>query len=236
MGLLNTTTTRISGRCQRHTPLLVPTWPTSNFEIFSFRWPLAQLLSTWRVIIEMFYCFLTLRPRVSDMSQLGTLASLVVFNFGALKWRTCRVIRGQKLNVLFNRKSQSLFCVCFCNVVMHAYILHTVVPPPRSTKPFPACTPVLKDWEPDRTRTRNLKGGIGSLFDPCVNAMGRGHIARNVWRWVIVPSDLARSFGAICAHYRYRVIHRAITNMRARFKFMRERQLTLKFNEIIWQA
>ena len=25
-----------------------------------------------------------------------------------------------------------------------------------------------------------------------------------------LPSDLARSFGAVCAHYRYRVIHRAI--------------------------
>ena len=26
-----------------------------------------------------------------------------------------------------------------------------------------------------------------------------------------LPSDLARSFGAVCAHFRYRVIHRAIT-------------------------
>ena len=60
-------------------------------------------------------------------------------------------------------------------------------------------------------RPRNFKGGIGSLFDPCVNAMGRGHIDRHLWRRVIVPSYLAPSFGVICAHYCYRVIHRAIT-------------------------
>ena len=29
---------------------------------------------------------------------------------------------------------------------------------------------------------RNLKGGIGSLFDPCVNAVGDSHIIRHVWR------------------------------------------------------
>ena len=62
---------------------------------------------------------------------------------------------------------------------------------------------------------RNLKGKIGSLFDPCVNAMG--------WRpyW---PSHMeasyctfgfgGKTFGAICAQYRYRVIHRAITIVR----------------------
>ena len=48
---------------------------------------------------------------------------------------------------------------------------------------------------------RNLKWRIGSLFDPRVNAVGGGHIARHVWSWVIVSSDLAQSFGTICAHY-----------------------------------
>ena len=32
---------------------------------------------------------------------------------------------------------------------------------------------------------------------------------------VIVPSDLAQTFSAICAHYRYRVIHRTITIVHA---------------------
>ena len=63
---------------------------------------------------------------------------------------------------------------------------------------------------------------------------GGGHIDRHVWRWVIVPSDLARSFGAICTYYRYRVIHRAITYMRAWFKSTLERQLTL--NKIVWRT
>ena len=40
---------------------------------------------------------------------------------------------------------------------------------------------------------------------------GGGHIAHHVWRRVILPSDLARSFSTICAHYHYRVIHHAIT-------------------------
>ena len=31
---------------------------------------------------------------------------------------------------------------------------------------------------------RNLKGGIGSLFDPCVNAMGwGGHIGHHLWSY-----------------------------------------------------
>ena len=84
-------------------------------------------------------------------------------------------------------------------------------------------------WEP-----RNLKGGIRSLFDPCVNAVGGGHIAHHVWRWVIVPLDLAQTFSTICAHYRYRMIHQAITYMHAWFKFTWERQLTL--NNIAWRA
>ena len=38
---------------------------------------------------------------------------------------------------------------------------------------------------------------------------------RPSFRSLSVPSDLAQTFGAICAHYRHRVIHRAITIMRA---------------------
>ena len=79
-----------------------------------------------------------------------------------------------------------------------------------------------------------LKGESGLFLTPVLMLWGGGHIARHVWRQVIVPLDLALSFGAICAHYRYRVIRRTITNMHAWFESTWERQLTL--NEIIWQA
>ena len=62
-------------------------------------------------------------------------------------------------------------------------------------------------------QSRNLKGGIGSLLTRATLWDG-GHIDYHVWSWVIVPSDLARSVGAICACYRYRVIHCGITCMR----------------------
>ena len=84
------------------------------------------------------------------------------------------------------------------------------------------------------TEPRNLKGGIRSLLTPVLTLWQGGHIDSHVWRWVIVPSDLAWSFGAICVHYRYCVIHRTITNLRAWFESTRERQLTL--NDIIWPA
>ena len=64
-------------------------------------------------------------------------------------------------------------------------------------------------------QSRNLKGGTGLLLTPVLTLWGSSHIDCHVWRRVIVPSDLAQSFGAICAHYRYRVIHHAITYMRA---------------------
>ena len=61
---------------------------------------------------------------------------------------------------------------------------------------------------------KEFKKGESGLFLTLVLMLwGGGHIARHVWRWVIVPLDLILSFGATCAHYRYRVIHRAITNM-----------------------
>ena len=34
----------------------------------------------------------------------------------------------------------------------------------------------------DVGEARNLKGGIGSLFDTCVNTMGGGRIAHHIWR------------------------------------------------------
>ena len=79
------------------------------------------------------------------------------------------------------------------------------------------------------------KGNRVSFWPLCLTPLwGGGHIARHVWRWVIVPLDLARSSGVICAHYRYRMVHRTITNMHAWFESTRERQLTL--NKIIWRA
>ena len=55
------------------------------------------------------------------------------------------------------------------------------------------------------------RGILVSFLTPVFTLWGGGYIARHVWRWVIVPLDLERSFGAICAHYRCRVIHRTIT-------------------------
>ena len=78
------------------------------------------------------------------------------------------------------------------------------------------------------------KGESGLFLTTVLTLWGGGHIAHHVWRRVIVPSDLAQSFGAICAHYRYRMIHRAITSMRIGVEFTWERQLTL--NKIIWRA
>ena len=77
---------------------------------------------------------------------------------------------------------------------------------------------------------RNLKGGIGSLFDPCVNAMGR----RPYWPSRMEVSYFTLGFGVICAHDRYRVIHHVITFMREWFESSWESQLTLK--GVAWQA
>ena len=48
---------------------------------------------------------------------------------------------------------------------------------------------------------RNLKGESGLFLIPVLMLWGGGHIDRRVWRWVIVPYDLAQSFGTICAYY-----------------------------------
>ena len=55
------------------------------------------------------------------------------------------------------------------------------------------------------------KGNRVSFWTLCLTLWGGCHIERHVWMWVIVPLDLAQSFGAVCAYYRYRVIYRAIT-------------------------
>ena len=60
---------------------------------------------------------------------------------------------------------------------------------------------------------RNLKRKSGLFLTPMLTLWGSGYNAHHAWRRVIVPLDLAQSFGAICAHYRYRMIHRMITNM-----------------------
>ena len=57
---------------------------------------------------------------------------------------------------------------------------------------------------------RNLKGELGLLLTHVLTLWGGGHIDRHILRWVLVPPDLARSFGVIWAHYRYSVIHRAL--------------------------
>ena len=73
--------------------------------------------------------------------------------------------------------------------------------------------------------------GLNTMY-PVLMLWGGSHITCHIWRCVIVPSDLVLSFGAICVHYRYRVIHRTITNML--FESMLERQPAL--NKIIWRA
>ena len=44
---------------------------------------------------------------------------------------------------------------------------------------------------------RNLKGGIGSLFDPCVNAFESGPF----WWLCMEVNNYTFRFGAICAYY-----------------------------------
>ena len=79
---------------------------------------------------------------------------------------------------------------------------------------------ILLEW----VDTKEFKRGHSGLFLTHVNAIwGIGHIACHVrWR-VIVPSDLARSFSVICAHYCYHYL-----------SSHGERQLT--HNKIIWRG
>ena len=88
-----------------------------------------------------------------------------------------------------------------------------------------------------RRRNRTIIDLLGKVF---IHNAARSRLSLQMAKpckerlWVIVPSDLALSFGSICAHYRYLVIHHAITNMRAQFESTWERQLTLK--KTIWRA
>ena len=59
----------------------------------------------------------------------------------------------------------------------------------------------------------NLRGELGLFFTSVLTLWSSGHIGGHVWRRVIVLSDLARSFSAICVHYRYRLIQHAIVIM-----------------------
>ena len=61
--------------------------------------------------------------------------------------------------------------------------------------------------------SRNFKGELGLFLTPVLMLWGGRHVARHVWRWVIVPSDLRLPLGTIYTHYHYCVIHRVITNM-----------------------
>ena len=78
-----------------------------------------------------------------------------------------------------------------------------------------------------RIKPRNLKGGIGPLFDPCVNAMGRRPFWPSRMEVSYCTFGLKQLFGS--------VVHRATTCMHAWFKLdTRDRQLML--NEIAWEG
>ena len=64
---------------------------------------------------------------------------------------------------------------------------------------------------------KEIKRGNYVSFWPLFKCYGVAAIL-TVMYGVIVPSDLAQSFGVIYAHYRFGVIHRAITYMHAWFK------------------
>ena len=128
------------------------------------------------------------------------------------------------LNILKNmeiRVSAENFHVCSTVIIAHGGWV--------KVHSYKHCI-VLQYWYIDYflLQPRNLKGETGSLFDPYFKAMVRGHIGRHVWRWVILPSDLVRYFGTICVHYRYRVIQRTITYMRAWFKSLAIAGLAMK--------
>ena len=81
------------------------------------------------------------------------------------------------------------------------------------------------EWSPpgishtDLEQTQGiLKGESGLFFDPCVNAMAW----RPYYLSCMEASYCTFGFGVICAHYHYRMIHRAITNMLAWFESTRE--------------
>ena len=64
---------------------------------------------------------------------------------------------------------------------------------------------------------RKFKGGKLVSFSPVLTLQHSRHIAGHGCRWVIVPLHLVQSFGVICTHNRYFVIHHAIFNLRPWF-------------------
>ena len=73
-----------------------------------------------------------------------------------------------------------------------------------------------------------------SSWPPVLMLWGGGHFDGHIWRWVIVPPDLERSFAAIYGNYRCRLFYRAMAYMRVWFKSTRERQHML--NGLAWQT
>ena len=57
------------------------------------------------------------------------------------------------------------------------------------------------------------KGESGLLLTTTLTLLGGDHIDSQVWRWIIVPSNLAPLSSVICEHYDYRVIHNAIRQL-----------------------
>ena len=78
--------------------------------------------------------------------------------------------------------------------------------------------------------TKEFIRGNWVSFDHCVNAVGR----RPYCSSRMEVSYCILGFGAICAHNRYHVIHRAITNMREQFDSCRKGNS--RYNKIIWRA
>ena len=60
--------------------------------------------------------------------------------------------------------------------------------------------------------SRKFKGEMGSLYDPCVKAMGQQPYWPSHMEVSYCIFRFGQTFEAMCAHYRYYVIHRAITN------------------------
>ena len=88
----------------------------------------------------------------------------------------------------------------------------------------------------DLPEPTKFKTGIRSLFHPCVNAMeGRSYVGCHIWRWVIVPSDFARSFITICTHSRNGVFHCVIPIMCVWFSPRRKGNLGLLGGLRLWK-
>ena len=78
---------------------------------------------------------------------------------------------------------------------------------------------------------QEIQKGESGLFLTLVLTLWRGdHFYSHVWRQIIVPPDLAWSFGAICAYYRCHMFYCMITLIHARLKFMRKKATQAYWN------